>query len=156
MSVTPKHARADQSRRKPIFFWIALLFGVVMLEFYLFGGVMVARYGTVTRDSGCKPERRAGQWYVAEVDPQDLSEHSNLMHTHLVRDGSLMLQPTRTSRKHSHSAGSNINYPLLTKWGMPECSDAPRACELKHPRPVCSSHPVLAIFFPCQAPSSSP
>jgi len=70
MSVTPKHALADQSRRKPIFFWIALLLGAVMLAFYVFAGVMVARYGSVTRDFGWKPERRTGQWYVAEVDPQ--------------------------------------------------------------------------------------
>jgi len=70
MPVTTKQTLADQSRRKPLFFWIAVLLGSLMLGFYLFGGVMVARYGTVTRDSGWKPERRAGQWYVAEVDPQ--------------------------------------------------------------------------------------
>lgn len=70
MSVPPKHTLADQARRKPLFFWIAVLLGAVLLGFYLFGGVMVARYGSVTRDSGWKPERRAGQWYVAEVDPQ--------------------------------------------------------------------------------------
>jgi predicted metalloprotease with PDZ domain len=61
---------ADQARRKPIFFWIAVLLGVVMLALYLFAGVMISRYGTVTRDSGWKPVRRNGQWYVAEVDPQ--------------------------------------------------------------------------------------
>jgi serine/threonine protein kinase len=60
---------ADQARRKPIFFWIAVLLGALMLTFYIFAGVMIARYGTVTRDSGWKPERRDGQWYVAEVDP---------------------------------------------------------------------------------------
>ena len=70
MSVTSKQALADQARRKPIFFWIAVLLGVVMLAFYLFGGVMISRYGTVTRDSGWKPQRRDGQWYVAEVDSQ--------------------------------------------------------------------------------------
>ena len=69
MSVTPKQALADQSRRKPPFFWIALLLGGVMLSLYLFAGVMISRYGTVTRDSGWKAERRDGQWYVAEVDP---------------------------------------------------------------------------------------
>jgi hypothetical protein len=70
MSVTPKQTLADQARSKPLFFWIALLVGVVMLGLYLFAGVMIARYGTVTRDSGWQPERRDGQWYVAEVDPQ--------------------------------------------------------------------------------------
>jgi hypothetical protein len=70
MSVIPKQALADQARRKPLFFWIALLLGGVMLALYLFAGVMVSRYGTVTRDSGWKPERREGQWYVAEVDPR--------------------------------------------------------------------------------------
>jgi hypothetical protein len=70
MSVTPKQTLADQARGKPLFFWIALLVGVVMLGLYLFAGVMIARYGSVTRDSGWKPERRDGQWVVREVDPQ--------------------------------------------------------------------------------------
>jgi hypothetical protein len=70
MAVKPKEALADQPRRKPLFFWIAVLLGAVMLILYLFGGVMTARYGPVTRDSGWKPERRDGQWYVREVDPQ--------------------------------------------------------------------------------------
>jgi eukaryotic-like serine/threonine-protein kinase len=69
MSVAPKQALTDQARRKPLFFWIAVLLGTVMLTLYLFAGVMIARYGTVTRDSGWKPERRDGQWLVAEVDP---------------------------------------------------------------------------------------
>src|SRR5206468_11093186 len=70
MSVTPKQTLADHLRRKPIFFWIAVLLGALMLSFYIFAGVMISRYGAVTRDSGWKPERRDGQWYVAEVDPQ--------------------------------------------------------------------------------------
>ena len=70
MPLTPKQTLADQARRKPIFFWIALLLGVVMLALYLFAGVMISRYGTVTRDSGWKPVRRDGHWYVREVDPQ--------------------------------------------------------------------------------------
>ena len=70
MSVTPKKALADRARRKPLFFWIAVLLGAVMLTLYLFAGVMISRYGTVTRDAGWKPERRDGRWYVAEVDPQ--------------------------------------------------------------------------------------
>ncbi|SRR6266404_2325207 len=70
MSVTPKQTLADQARRKPLFFWIAWLLGAVMLTLYLFAGVMISRYGTVTRDSGWKPARRDGQWYVLEVDPQ--------------------------------------------------------------------------------------
>lgn len=41
-----------------------------MLTLYLFAGVMISRYGTVTRDSGWKPVRRDAQWYVAEVDAQ--------------------------------------------------------------------------------------
>jgi hypothetical protein len=70
MSVTPKQTLTDQARRKPLFFWIAWLLGAVMLTLYLFAGVMISRYGTVTRDSGWKPARRDGQWYVLEVDPQ--------------------------------------------------------------------------------------
>ena len=68
--MTPKQALADQARRKPLFFWIAVLLGFVKLALYLFAGVMISRYGSVTRDPGWKPERRDGQWYVAEVDPQ--------------------------------------------------------------------------------------
>src|SRR5258707_8425712 len=70
MSVTSNQSLGNQARRKPIFFWIAVLLGVVMLALYLFAGVMISRYGTVTRDSGWKPVRRDGQWYVLEVDPQ--------------------------------------------------------------------------------------
>jgi serine/threonine protein kinase len=70
MSVTPKQTLADQLRRKPIFFWIAVFLGALMLSFYIFAGLMISRYGAVTRDSGWKPERRDGQWYVVEVDPQ--------------------------------------------------------------------------------------
>ncbi|HEY3136061.1 MAG TPA: protein kinase, partial [Blastocatellia bacterium] len=69
MSLKPKQALADQARHKPLYFWIAVLLGAVMLGLYLFGGVMISRYGTMTRDSGWKPERRDGQWYVLEVDP---------------------------------------------------------------------------------------
>jgi tRNA A-37 threonylcarbamoyl transferase component Bud32 len=68
--VTPIQALADQARRKPLFFWIAGLLGFVMLALYLFAGVMISRYGSVTRDPGWKPERRDGRWYVADVDPQ--------------------------------------------------------------------------------------
>ncbi len=70
MSLRPKQALDNQARRKQLFFWIAVLLGALMLSFYIFAGVMISRYGAVTRDSGWKPERRAGQWYVAEVDPQ--------------------------------------------------------------------------------------
>src|SRR5689334_17304204 len=63
MPVTPNQTFTEQARRKPIFFWVAVLLGVVMLAWYLFGGVMIARYGTVTRDSNqlrleLRPERR--------------------------------------------------------------------------------------------------
>src|SRR5437016_1387459 len=70
MSVKPKQSLADQARRKPLFFWIALLLGAVMLGLYLFAGVMIWRYGMVRRDFGWEPVRRDGQWVVREVDPQ--------------------------------------------------------------------------------------
>ena len=69
MSETPKKALANQARLKPLFFWIALLLGAVMLILYIFAGVLISRYGTLTRDFGWKPVRRDAQWYVAEVDP---------------------------------------------------------------------------------------
>jgi hypothetical protein len=68
--LTPKQTLADRARSKPLYFWIALLVGVVMMGLYLFAGVMIAWYGTETRDFGWQPARRDGQWVVREVDPQ--------------------------------------------------------------------------------------
>jgi serine/threonine protein kinase len=68
--VTVRHSLNHQARRKPLFFWIALLLGGVMLSLYIFAVVIISRYGTVMRDSGWKPARRDGQWYVFEVNPQ--------------------------------------------------------------------------------------
>lgn len=71
--MTPKEPWADRTRRKPLFFWIALLIGAGMLGAYLFAGAMIWRYGTLVRDSGWQPERRHGQWIVRAVDPQSVA-----------------------------------------------------------------------------------
>jgi hypothetical protein len=73
MSVTPKQSWADRARRRPLFFWIALLLGAGMLGAYLFEGAMIWRYGTLVRDTGWQPERRHGQWIVRAVDPQSVA-----------------------------------------------------------------------------------
>src|ERR1051325_10618022 len=70
MSVAPKQALTDQARRKPLYYWIALLLGTVLLGMYLFAGLMISRYGTMAREFGWKAARRDGQWVVVEVDPQ--------------------------------------------------------------------------------------
>jgi hypothetical protein len=70
MSAAPKQSLADQVRRKPLFFWIAVLLGTVLLGVYVFTAVIIWRYGTVTRDFGWEPARRHGQWVVRDVDPQ--------------------------------------------------------------------------------------
>ncbi len=73
MSVKPKQSWADRARRRPLFFWIALLLGAGMLGAYLFAGAMIWRYGTLVRDAGWQPERRHGQWIVRAVDPQGVA-----------------------------------------------------------------------------------
>src|SRR5438552_153289 len=70
MSVTPKQSLGDRAYRRPLFFWIALLLGALMLSVYFFTAAMIWRYGTLVRDSGWQPERRHGQWVVRAVDPQ--------------------------------------------------------------------------------------
>jgi hypothetical protein len=42
----------DQPAGKPIFFWIALLLGTAILGLYVFAGVMIFRYGGLTKDFG--------------------------------------------------------------------------------------------------------
>jgi len=70
VSPTSKGSLVDQTRRKPLFFWIALLVGAVVLGFYLFGAVMISRYGTMTREFGWRVVLRDRQWVVTEVTPQ--------------------------------------------------------------------------------------
>ena len=72
--MTPKQSWADRARRKPLYFWIALLLGAGMLGAYLFEGAMIWRYGTLVRDLGWQPERRHGQWIVRAVDPQSVAD----------------------------------------------------------------------------------
>src|SRR5579864_4564818 len=74
MSAAPQPSLADQAHPKPLFFWIVVLLGTVMVGVYVFTGVMIWRYGTTTRDFGWEPARRHGQWYVGEVDPEGPAE----------------------------------------------------------------------------------
>ena len=73
MTVTPKQSWSDRVRRRPLFFWIALLLGAGLLGTYFFAGAMIWRYGTVWRDLGWQPERRHGQWIVRAVDPRSVA-----------------------------------------------------------------------------------
>jgi RIO-like serine/threonine protein kinase len=50
------------------FFWVALLVGVVLLGFYVFAGLMIFRYGTLSKDFGWEYSSRGDNWYVSEVD----------------------------------------------------------------------------------------
>src|SRR5579871_1599585 len=70
MPVMPKRSFAEQARQKPLFFWIVLLIAVVLLGLYVFDAVIIARYGTLTRDNGWTAVQRDGKWVVDEVNPQ--------------------------------------------------------------------------------------
>lgn len=69
MPVMPKQSLKDRARGMPLFFWIVMLLGALILGLYCFTGAMIWRYGTVLRDSGWQPARRDGQWIVRTVDP---------------------------------------------------------------------------------------
>ncbi len=57
----------ESTRRHP-FFWIALCIGALLLGFYLFAGLMIFRYGALSRDLGWRAERSGEAWYATQVD----------------------------------------------------------------------------------------
>jgi eukaryotic-like serine/threonine-protein kinase len=67
MSVIPKQSSEQHARHKPLFFWIVLFIGAVLLGLYVFGGVMIARYGTLIRDFGWVVAWRDKHYVVTEV-----------------------------------------------------------------------------------------
>jgi eukaryotic-like serine/threonine-protein kinase len=55
------------------FFWVALLVGVLLLGFYVFAGLMIFRYGTLSKDFGWEYSSKGDNWYVSEVDPNGVA-----------------------------------------------------------------------------------
>lgn len=55
------------------FFWIALFIGVLLLGFYVFAGLMIYRYGTLSKDFGWEYNSRGDRWYVSAVDPNGVA-----------------------------------------------------------------------------------
>jgi eukaryotic-like serine/threonine-protein kinase len=55
------------------FFWVALLVGVLLLGFYVFAGLMIFRYGTLSKDFGWEYNSQGDKWYVSEVDPNGVA-----------------------------------------------------------------------------------
>jgi hypothetical protein len=62
MSLTARQTLADRARSQPLFFWIVLLLGAVMLGQYLSAGVVTWRYSTDSKSYGWGFERRGGSW----------------------------------------------------------------------------------------------
>ena len=74
MSVMPKQSFQEQARHKPLFFWIVLFVGAVVLGMYVFGAVMIARYGTLIRDFGWIVTWRDGHYVATDVTPHGPSD----------------------------------------------------------------------------------
>lgn len=55
------------------FFWVALFIGVLLLGFYVFAGLMLYRYGTLSKDLGWEYNSRGDSWYVNGVDPKGVA-----------------------------------------------------------------------------------
>lgn len=55
------------------FFWVALFIGVLLLGFYVFAGLMIYRYGTLSKDFGWEYNSRGDNWYVSGVDPNGVA-----------------------------------------------------------------------------------
>jgi len=66
----PTKVFADRATKKPVFFWIALLVGAIVLGLYVFAGAMFFRYGSLTKDFGWKYTSNGQAVYVSDVDPQ--------------------------------------------------------------------------------------
>jgi serine/threonine-protein kinase len=60
----------DPPAGKPLFFWIVLLFGTVVLGLYVFAGVMIIRYGNFTKDFGWKYASSSQGVDIGDVDPR--------------------------------------------------------------------------------------
>ncbi|MBI4749522.1 MAG: protein kinase [Acidobacteria bacterium] len=60
----------NQLSEKPLFFRCVLAIGVIVAVYYVFGLVMIGRYGTLTKDFGWKANSQAAGVVVTEVDPQ--------------------------------------------------------------------------------------
>lgn len=74
MPVTTKPLSEEHARPKPLFFWIVLFIGAVLLGLYGFGAVMIARYGTLIRDFGWVVQYRDHHYVVTEVIPHGPSD----------------------------------------------------------------------------------
>src|SRR5258708_7928671 len=59
----------DERARKPFFFWLALLLGMVVLAAYLSAAWIVFNYGPLVKDSGWTAISRGDSWFVNRVDP---------------------------------------------------------------------------------------
>ena len=68
--MTARLPLVDRARSQPLFFWIVLLLGAVMLGEYLFAGAMAWRYSTDSKSYGWGIERRGGHWIVIMVEPE--------------------------------------------------------------------------------------
>jgi hypothetical protein len=55
------------------FFWTALLVGVLLLGFYVFAGLMLFRYGTLSKDFGWEYSSKGDTWYVSSVEPNGVA-----------------------------------------------------------------------------------
>ena len=51
-----------------------MLLGAILFGLYVFGAVMISRYGALYRDFGWVVARRDGKWVVANVTPHGPAE----------------------------------------------------------------------------------
>ena len=59
------------SSRKPLFFWFVVLLAAITFAFYCFAGLMIYRYGNLTKDYGWKYDAKGQSvYYISEVDPR--------------------------------------------------------------------------------------
>ncbi len=57
-----------QQRSKSFFFWLTLATGIVILGCYAFTGVMIYRYGALSKDFGWTTTKKSDGLYVGKVD----------------------------------------------------------------------------------------
>lgn len=98
-----------QPTSKSPFFWFVVIAGALVLGCYVFSGLMIFRYGTLTKEFGWESLPRKGAWYISKVDTDGAA-------TSKLQAGDKILAingDTRISR-----AG-----PYSTRWAMaPESS----------------------------------